>query len=254
MSLIKSNQLCAGQKLPSTREISVLFQINRITVSKAYEELQTQGWLKSFVGCGTFVSPHIPEAEPEVLRNVSEKKTQKVAGFPIFSQSNFDLKLSTVNRELHLDDGFPDPKLAPLKELYRAYRNQLTKGGFYYKYGCYANPAGSDVYREAISDYLNKTRGLKTTAKNIISVKGTIMGINLVCNGLIDAGDVIVSGVPGWGRAERNFIHAKAEHITIPVDENGLMIDALKNICRKKSANAICNASSSLSHNGIAAN
>lgn len=60
------------------------------------------------------------------------------------------------------------------------------------------------------------------------------MGINLVCNGLIEPGDVIVSGVPGWGRAERNFIHAKAKHITIPVDENGLVVDELKKICRKQ--------------------
>lgn len=234
LSLIKSSKLRSGQKLPSTRDISDLLHINRITVSKAYEELQTQGWLESFVGRGTFVSPHIPEAEPTALRDATEKSPQKVAGFQVLSKSHFDLRLSPVITELHLDDGFPDPKLAPIKELYRAYRNQLTKSGLYYKYGRYGNPAGSDLYREAMSDYLNKTRGLKTTSKNIISVKGTIMGINLVCNGLINAGDVIVSGVPGWNRAERNFIHAKAEHITIPVDENGLLVDELKKICRKK--------------------
>lgn len=234
LSLIKSNKLRSGQKLPSSRDISAILHINRITVSKAFEELQTQGWLESFVGRGTFVSSHIPKAEPEALRNKVIKATQKKAGFIIQSKPHFDVPIKVANTELHLDDGFPDPKLAPIKELYRAYRNQLSRGGLYNRFGSYSYPNGSELYREAISKHLNETRGLKTTAKNILSVRGTLMGINLVCNGLIDAGDVIVSGVPGWNRAEMNFVHAKAKHITIPVDEHGLVVDELKKICQQR--------------------
>ncbi|HMR83581.1 MAG TPA: PLP-dependent aminotransferase family protein [Niabella sp.] len=232
--LIKKGKLRPGQRLPASREVAVLLHINRGTVSKAYEELQMQGWLESFVGRGTFVSSHIPEPEPKALRNAAVTMPRKKAGFSIKPKAYLDNALSVVNTRLHLDDGFPDPTLAPLKELYRAYRGQLTRSGLYHKFGSYTYPDGPNFYREALSAYLNGTRGLKTTAKNILSVRGTLMGINLVCNGLIDTGDVIVSGIPGWRRAEHNFLHAGAKHITVPVDENGLVVEELKKVCKKR--------------------
>lgn len=232
--LIKKGKLRPGQRLPASREVAALLHINRVTVSKAYEELQMQGWLESFVGRGTFVSSHIPEPQPKALRNAAVSMPRKKAGFLIQPKAYLDKALSVVNTRLHLDDGFPDPTLAPLKELYRAYRGQLTRSGLYHKFGSYTYPDGPNFYREALSAYLNGTRGLKTTAKNILSVRGTLMGINLVCNGLIDTGDVIVSGIPGWRRAEHNFLHAGAKHITIPVDENGLIVEELKKVCKKR--------------------
>lgn len=232
--LIKHGQLTTGQKLPSTRDLASLLKINRITVAKAFEELHMQGWLESFVGRGTFVSSHIPELEPRKLQNEVITKAQKIAGFSLNEKQYLQNSYFVPTVEFHLDDGYPDPKLAPLKELYRAYRNQLSRSGLYYKFGSYGSPDGSGVYKQAISNYLNETRGLKTTSKNILSVRGTLMGINLVCTALINPGDVVVSGIPGWQRAEHNFAHAKAEHIGIPIDEYGLIVDELRKICKRK--------------------
>ncbi|WP_199118934.1 PLP-dependent aminotransferase family protein [Pedobacter sp. ASV28] len=233
LSLIKKGSLGAGQKLPSSRDMAKMISVNRLTIAKAFSELQTQGWLESFVGRGTFVSAHLPMLDPVKLKGLVRSFSQKKAGFEI-DEKQFELNPFHVSTaELHLDDGFPDPRLAPLKELYRAYRNQLTRTGLYHKFGSYSHPAGSDIYKEAISFYLNETRALKTTPRNILSVRGTLMGINLVCNALIKAGDVIVSGVPGWQRVEHNFIHAKAKHIGIPVDEHGLVVDELRKVCKR---------------------
>lgn len=234
LAFIKRGRLTGGQQLPATRDLAAIIGINRVTVSKAYEELQMQGWLESFVGKGTFVTSHIPESTPKSLREATMVKGLKKAGFAIEALDYLDQKISLVTTELHLDDGFPDVKLAPLKELYRAYRAQLTRSGLYHRFGIYGAPDGSAYYKHALSGYLNHTRGLKTTSSNILSVKGTVMGLNLVCNALIRSGDLVVSGVPGWQRAERNFIHAGAKHIGIPVDEHGIVVDELRKICRRK--------------------
>ena len=231
--LIRQGKLRTGQKLPSSRDIAKLLGMNRITISKAIEELQMQGWLESFVGRGTFVSSHIPELSPEKLQEVVNHKGIKTAGFDINEKLYLCNPYSVPSSELHLDDGFPDPKLAPLKELYRAYRNQLTRSGLYEKFGGYSFPDGSEFYKTILSRHLNETRGLKTSMNNILSVRGTLMGINLVCTALISPGDVVVSGIPGWQRAEHNFIHAKANPIGIPVDEYGLCVDELKKICKR---------------------
>ncbi|MBK0370309.1 GntR family transcriptional regulator [Flavobacterium agrisoli] len=135
LTLIKHGQLTTGQKLPSTRDVASLLKINRITVAKAFEELQMQGWLESSVGRGTFVSSHIPELEPKKLQNKAIDKTQKVAGFALNAKQYLSNPYFVPTSEFHLDDDYPDPKLAPLKELYRAYRNQLTRSGLYYKFG-----------------------------------------------------------------------------------------------------------------------
>jgi GntR family transcriptional regulator/MocR family aminotransferase len=232
--LIKQGKIKSGQKLPPSRSMATLLGVNRITVSKAIDELQMQGWLESFVGRGTFVSAHIPESDPKKLASQGVHQPQQIAGFAINMPEHLQNTVFVPHAALHLDDGYPDPKLAPLKELYRAYRNQLTRGGLYYKFGSYGSPAGPELYTNAISRYLNESRGLKTSAKNILSVRGTLMGINLVCNALIQPGDIIVSGVPGWKRAEHNFIHAKANHIGIPVDKHGLVVEELKKICKRR--------------------
>lgn len=233
LSLIRSGKLRSGQKLPGSRDLAALLKINRITAAKAYEELQMQGWLESAVGRGTFVSSHVADHHPETL-NIITSTSSKIAGFS-FHPSNYSAGITEAAvPDLHLDDGYPDPRLAPLQEFYRSYRNQLTRSGLYPKFGSYGNPAGPYAYRQALSEYLNATRGLKTRAENILSVRGTLMGINLVCNALISPGDVVVAELPGWRRAEHNFLHAGAKLIGIPVDEHGLMVDELRKICRKQ--------------------
>ncbi|MEN7546612.1 PLP-dependent aminotransferase family protein [Rapidithrix thailandica] len=235
LALIKQGKLGSDQKLPSSRAVADLLSLNRLTVTKAYAELQMQGWLESFVGKGTFVSTHVPEIQPKQLKSTSTTKGQKQAGFALDSKSYRKNPFFVSTARLHLDHGYPDPTLAPLKELYRAYRTQLScESRLYPRFGSYGQPDGADFYKEALSKYLNETRGLKTTHRNILSTRGTIMGINLVCSALIKPGDVVVSGIPGWQRLEHNFIHSWANHIGIPVDENGIVVDELRKICEKR--------------------
>lgn len=232
LTLIKQGNLRSGQKLPSSRETASLLNLNRVTVSKAYEELQLQGWLERFVGRGSYVSPHLPEVNP--LQGKALGNAKEIAGFTIGTEQ-YPENLSIVPRTtFHLDDGFPDPKLAPLKELYRAYRSQLTRSGLYHKFGSYGLPDGPGLYKDALSRYLNETRGMNTSKHNLMSVRGTSMGLNLVCAGLLSPGDIVVSGIPGWRNAEYNFRQAKAKHVGIPVDEHGIVVDELKKICRKR--------------------
>lgn len=231
---IKAGQLKPGTRLPSSRQMAALVHINRVTAIKAYEELELQGWLTSKKGSGTFVSKHIPMIESTPLHHHQSAAAQKQKGFNIDPLDYLSRPIVMPQTALHLDDGYPDPSLAPIDELYRSYRTQLTRGGFFNKFGSYGNPDGSAFFKESLSAYVNDTRGLNTTARNILSVNGTVMGINLICNGLIHPGDVVVAGIPGWRRAEQNFIHAKARFIGIAVDEHGLVVDELENICRQQ--------------------
>lgn len=56
---IRSGSLAPGTKLPSTKEISTLFDISLITAHKALEGLVETGWLRREVGRGTYVRDDI---------------------------------------------------------------------------------------------------------------------------------------------------------------------------------------------------
>jgi GntR family transcriptional regulator/MocR family aminotransferase len=234
LALIRKGAIAAGQQLPPSRALAEALQLHRITVTRAYQELQAQGWLESHVGRGTFVPLHMPEQQPRRLAAPPKSSGRETAGFSVPERAYFDISATVIDTRLHLDDGYPDPELAPIRELYRAYRSQLQRSKLYQKFGSYGLPVGTDYYRTEIARYLQETRAVRASPANILSIRGMVMGLNLVCNGLIEKGDVVAAGVPGWNRAERNFIHAGAKLEGIPVDAYGLDTDALKKLCRRK--------------------
>lgn len=230
---IQRGHIPAGGRLPSSRELAGILQLNRLTVTKAFQELEMQGWLESHVGKGTFVAVNSPQLKPRALgQKTMEPNGKHRAGFEIRNASYLHHGFAPVTTRLHLDDGFPDPSLAPLKELYRAYRAQLDRGDLYRRFGSYGFAHGSERFLDSMARYLNLTRGLNITERNVLSVRGTVMGINLICNGLVQRGDAVVAGMPGWRRAEANFQHAGAQLLGIPVDGEGIQVDALEGLCR----------------------
>ncbi len=60
MDAIAGGRLVAGEQLPSHRELSERLVIAPLTVKKAYDELETLGYITSQRGRGTFVSDSLP--------------------------------------------------------------------------------------------------------------------------------------------------------------------------------------------------
>lgn len=54
--LIVSNSLSADEKLPSVRELASKLAINPNTIQKAYRELESEGYIYTVAGKGTFAS------------------------------------------------------------------------------------------------------------------------------------------------------------------------------------------------------
>lgn len=234
MTLIKAGTLQAGYQLPSTRALAELLEVHRKTVIRAYDELLAQGWLESHPGSGTFVARHLPEIKPQQLSASPAERPNPVknAGFLFTTPDHLKLPDARSSASFHLDDGYPDARLAPLADLTRAYRSQLLLGDLYTKLG-YSDPRGSFWLREELSSYLGETRGLKTTAENILITRGSIMGMYLASTALIQPGDHVVTGETGWRGAYSSFTQAGAVISRIAVDEFGIQVDELEQLCLK---------------------
>ena len=59
--LVISNSLSADEKLPSVRELAAKLAINPNTIQRAYRELETEGYICSVAGRGSYVCAQIPE-------------------------------------------------------------------------------------------------------------------------------------------------------------------------------------------------
>ena len=65
---IRSGILCHGDKLPSVRELSTQLTINPNTIQRAYRELETEGWIISVPGKGSFVCKSQTPAENDTKK------------------------------------------------------------------------------------------------------------------------------------------------------------------------------------------
>lgn len=231
--LIRAGVLAPGQRLPGTRQLASLLVLNRQTVVAAYDEGLAQGWLESRLGSGTYVAPHFPDIQPLPLQPNAPNPVAPATtpGYAFESLGFLKRPLLTYPTQLRLDDGFPDIRLAPMEELGRAYRSYFRWGNPQRHFG-YADTKGHSVLREQLSIHLNETRGLRTTPDNILITRGSIMGLHLTCQVLLRPTDWVVTGETTWSGATMNIQQAGAQVLTVPVDQYGLDVEALAQLCR----------------------
>ena len=60
---IRTGILAEGDKLPSVRELASMLAINPNTIQRAYRELETEGWIASVSGKGSFVCGPVRETD-----------------------------------------------------------------------------------------------------------------------------------------------------------------------------------------------
>ena len=234
--LIRRGTLMPGQRLPGSRQLATLLELNRQTVIAAYDEGIAQGWLESRSGSGTYVAVHFPEVRPQPLTPAENphrnKPTPRQPGYAVESTAFLHRPVLTQSAGLRLDDGFPDIRLAPMDELSRAYRSYFRWGNPQAHFG-YGDTKGHPLLREQLSLHLNETRGLQTVPDNILITRGSIMGLHLTCQVLLRPGDTVVTGETTWAGATMNIQQTGATVQTVPVDRYGMDVDALEVLCQK---------------------
>jgi GntR family transcriptional regulator/MocR family aminotransferase len=236
---IRPGRLAPGTALPGTRELAERLQVNRKTVVQAYDELEAQGWVTSEPTRGTFVSSHLPEVDdPKKRRATGAGPMPEVPAFQLVGTApNIPLVMAEGN-SLVFDDGAPDTRHVPVDALGRAYRHALKRAARRNRLG-YADPRGSVELRTAVSAMLNVDRGLTTTPENICLTRGSQMAIFLSARILAKRGDAVVMEELSYPPARESFRAAGAEVVPVGLDSQGLRVDELESVCRKRRVRAV---------------
>jgi GntR family transcriptional regulator len=77
--LIMSGELQAGDPIPSMRALAKSIHVSVITVQKAYEDLQRDGFIDMTIGRGSFVSAQNKEFFQEEQQRRAEEHLQEAA-------------------------------------------------------------------------------------------------------------------------------------------------------------------------------
>lgn len=231
---IQDGRLTPGVYLPSSREMARTLGVNRKTIVLAYDDLIAQGWLQSHGTRGTMVSTNLPEQPVAAAGRGAPRDT---AEFRFHAPEESPFVLSGTDA-LTFDEGTPDCRLFPTELLARAYRDSIGRARRWNRLR-YGDPRGSVMLRERIAEMLNAQRGLAATVDNICITRGSQMGIALTGRILLRPGDAVVMEQLTYAPAADAFRALGAEVIGVPLDRDGIDVEAVERACRKHKVRAV---------------
>jgi GntR family transcriptional regulator / MocR family aminotransferase len=228
---IRCGRLKPGEPLPGTRELAEQLSVNRNTVVASYEELAAEGLVRTRVGGGTFVATPMPTIAHTV---------PPTDDAPTYAIKAADHPTSTIRAPKPgtlIFYGLPDVRLFPANALTRAFRRAIAQRGR--SLISYADPCGHRRLREELANMLGSTRGLPATAECLMVVRSLEQGIDLVARMLLHPGDAVAVEAFGYPPAWKMLRMAGAQLVPLPLDEDGLDIDALETLLAHQRIRAV---------------
>ncbi len=200
---ILSGALAAGEKLPSKRALAENLEVSRITVETAYNQLLSEGYIRSREKVGYFVEavegtshrppqPN-PPAEPQDKPPLLDFTGGGTVRFPFSVWSK-------LQREVMLDYG--EKLLLPMPN------------------------RGIPELRQAIAAHLAAFRGLHVDPENILVGAGTDFLYNLLIQ-LLGRESVYAVEEPGYGKIRKIYAAGGVRCVSAEMDKKGVRPDSL---------------------------
>jgi GntR family transcriptional regulator / MocR family aminotransferase len=209
-----------GELLPPTRELARRLNVARTTVTIAYDRLAGEDFVTARVGAGTFVKEHDAPATRGRMKRF-EGSVQPLAIWDSIPVPNAFARPA----QFDFRSGLPDATLFPHEKWRRLMSRQLQSEAV--REGVYGDPAGHRELREAIARHIGVSRGVEASADDITIVNGTQQALDVVARTLVAAGETVALEDPGYKPIRWLFESLGARIASVPVDSQGLVVDAL---------------------------
>jgi len=218
---ILHRRLRPGDRLPPSRELARELVVARATVMVAYERLAAEGFVAFRRGAGTFVRELVAQSERGKTAHRSGGVLQPrqiwqsiVLPTPVEKPARFDFRTGVCDASL-----FPDTEWR--RAVTWALRSSATTAG------AYEQPAGQRDLRAAIVRHIGISRGVEASADDIVITNGTQQALDLLARILLAPGDAIAVESPGYAPPKQLFKTLGIRMLGVPVDREGLVVDAL---------------------------
>lgn len=229
---ILEGRLAPSTRLPASRDFAVLHGLSRGTVVQVFERLHSEGYLCSRVGAGTWVSDRVvarPQSMSDLVtpdyiqRAVSSYQRPKAFAAPTTLGPSRTFRPGP-SRPFRMGD--VDFQRFPLKLWATLASRRARSIGSWLL--AEKDHRGYRPLREAIAHYLGSSRGVGCTADQVIIVSGIQQGLDLLARVLLTDGARIWMEDPGYFGARLAFENAAARLVPVPVDSEGISVEAGK--------------------------
>jgi GntR family transcriptional regulator/MocR family aminotransferase len=215
---ILDGRLRSGTALPSSRDLARRLQVARNTVVTVFDRLRAEGFVETRVGAGTFVSDGVrPRAD-------GGPRASPLRPRPVWNALPEGIDLSANRAEFDFRPGLPDANRFPFAAWRaRMVRQLRPRAGS----GTLIDPAGHPALRAAIARHVGVSRGVRTSADEVLVTSGSQQAINLITRVLLDPGDRVAVEEPGYPLPRRVFQAHGASVVGVEVDDEGLIVEQI---------------------------
>jgi GntR family transcriptional regulator/MocR family aminotransferase len=213
---VRSGRLAPGTRLPPYRSLAADLGVARNTVADAYAELVAEGWLSARQGSGTRVAVGVPSTP---LRQWGSTE-------PLGAPARIPKKAPTRARGPRHDlrQGAPDASSFPRAAWLASYRRALQQAPNE-AFGP-GDPAGRIELREALAEYLARTRGVRTEPGRIVICSGFAHALRLLFPQVL-RGPLAVESY-GLGFHRELLAAASVRTVPLSLDEDGAQVGELR--------------------------
>lgn len=134
------------------------------------------------------------------------------------------IKTTAAGDYISFASGLPAPSLFPVETVRDLADQVLTRDG---RAALQYGPAeGFAPLRAYVAEML-RSRGLRLTPEQVLVTTGSQQALDLAARALLDPGDPVVLESPSYLAALQAFDSCEAAYRTVPMDESGMVVDAL---------------------------
>jgi GntR family transcriptional regulator / MocR family aminotransferase len=219
---IIEGRLRPGSRLPASRDFASQYGLSRGTVVSVFERLQAEGYVSSRVGSGTRVNRVAPVDPVRTTNSKPPVYIRRVISDYVLPKPWIGL----VAREGIRPFCMGSPAIAEFPaELWGSIAGRRART-FRSWLQTHSDGRGYRPLRQAISDYLSSSRGVRCSADQVIVVSGVQQALDLLARLLLKQGDPVWIEDPGYFGATIAFGNVGAQIMPVPLDEGGLSVSA----------------------------
>jgi GntR family transcriptional regulator/MocR family aminotransferase len=225
---ILDGRLRPGSRLPSTRSLAQQYGLSRGTVVVAFDQLQAEGYTRTAISAGTYVTTSLPEPAlaasdhgPVPVRMLSRAALSQRA---LMSLQDVEVLPAPHSIGKAFRSYEPAIDLFPV-DLWARVATRVLRHAPRSLYG-QGNAAGYPPLRRAIAAYIGASRGVRCLPEQIVVTSGAQQALDLIGRFLLDPGDQVWMEEPGYPGAWQTLRAAGASIVRVPVDDDGLNVKA----------------------------
>jgi GntR family transcriptional regulator/MocR family aminotransferase len=230
---IVHGNLDPGQRIPSTRVLAIELGVSRFPVLNAYSQLLAEGYFESRVGAGTVISTLLPYQITRGVPTAAGSKVSYLGPRPVARRTSLFPRIE-VKPWLRGPGAFRVGQVAFDKFPVKVWSNLVARH-------CrkmdavsthYRSQMGSEAFRQTIARYLRTARSLRCDASQIMIVNGSQQALEITARVLLNPGDRVWMEEPSYRLARSVFALAGCRLVPVPVDDQGLSVEAGIKLCR----------------------